>query len=321
MPEQEVTSVTERLIAKNQPAAKVEAKADENISEEEIHSEEQSTEENISQESSTQNDTSLVTKELAESLGIPKGFIGKPLSEVGKSYRASLKEMNENNQRLIQLETNFNELKGQLTQQQAQKAEAQAAAQVKDELGPMPSSFDEPEKFAAWLEKRDEIREAKILKAIEDSGKKLSDSFKNDPTLKQAQELAAKETEKVTLSLLQEGLPKEVDAGKVIDAWFEENKDDYQKLVDSGIYLNKPEKFARDVVNWYKALSFDDLKNKKESDIMKKIHQKTKENLQKAAQSVKVTTPHRQEEKEEPDTVTSRLVRKAIRGRALKNSA
>jgi len=120
MPEQEVTSVTERLIAKNQPAAKVEAKADENISEEEIHSEEQSTEENISQESSTQNDTSLVTKELAESLGIPKGFIGKPLSEVGKSYRASLKEMNENNQRLIQLETNFNELKGQLTQQQAE---------------------------------------------------------------------------------------------------------------------------------------------------------------------------------------------------------
>jgi len=307
----QAASLVQNLIQKNTPAPEAQAE-NENISDQEIYNEEQSTEDNSSQESSTQNETSLVTKELAESLGIPKGFIGRPLSEVGKSYRASLAEMNENHQRLITLETNFNELKGQITKKEAATAEAQAAAQVKNELGPMPNSFDEPEKFAAWLEKRDEIREAKILKAIEDSNEKLSDNFKNDPTMLQAQELAAKETEKITLSLLQEGLPKDVEASNLLNAWFEANKDEYGQLVEAKIYLNKPEKFVRDVLNWYKAQSYDSLKNKKESDILKQIHKKTKENLEKAGKVTKtfMGSQPRNDEGEKPKTMSAKIAEK-----------
>jgi len=321
------SSIVKNLVQRNMPAQSEAQAENENVPDSEIHNEEQSTEENISQESSTQSETSVVTKELAENLGIPKGFIGRPLSEVGKSYRASLTEMNENHQRLITLEanenhqrlitleTNFNELKGQITKKEAAIAEAQATAQVKNELGPMPNSFDEPEKFAAWLEKRDEIREAKILKAIEDSNKKLSDNFKNDPTMLQAQELAAKETEKITLSLLQEGLPKEVKASDLLDAWFDANKEDYFLLVKSGIYLNKPEKFVRDVLNWHNALSYDALKNKKESDILKQIHKKTKENLEKVGKVSKtfMSSQPRNEEGEKPKSISSKIAEKLKR--------
>lgn len=216
---------------------------------------------------------SLVTAELAEAMNLPKGLIGKPLSQVGESYRKATGEISDTHKRLKDLETNYAALEGQISQAQIKKTEQEANKEVTTEFGKAPDPVDDPDGFQLWLEKRDEIMLEKFQGI-------LKEKLENDPNIKISKELAAERTEQGTILKLQNGLPKDVEASKVLDAWFEDNQEEYAEALQSGRYLNKLDKFVKDVVNWYKAQSFDSLKGEKESDIIKKIHKKTKENLE-----------------------------------------
>lgn len=311
-------SIVKNLITKNTPTQQEE---DSNVDvkrEEELEVEDSSA--NGKDESEIEN--SLVTEELVKTLNLPKGFIGKPLSEIGKSYRESLSWGNENNKKLIQLETKLQTLEGQLSQSQIKNTEEAATKETEEKLGEAPDPVEDPKGFKAWLSKRDSLIEEKITKILENKldnkSKELLKSVDDNPILKQAQEIAAERTESMIYEKIQEALPKTKDgketmkANDVLDAWFEDNEEDYAELVKSGVYKNRPEKLVRDVLTWLKAQSYDSLKNQKESEIIKKIHSKTKENLESLGKKTKTQfqTQPRKTGDEGKETVVSRIVEK-----------
>lgn len=262
-------------------------------------------------------DASLITKELAEQLGIPKDFIGKPLSEIGKSYSASVDWGNTNNKELIQLKTDLETLKGQVSQTQLQKAEKEAKeeADKKTEtlLGEIPDYVDDPTGLNKWLIKRDSLMAETLRKEFREELKEESDKIKKDfqdnPTLKKAEEMALEQTVTILVDNIQGLLPKGVGAGEVLDAWLEDNGENFNELVDGGFYKDKPEKLVKDVINWFKAQSYDSLKDQKESDIIKKIHKETKKNLEKISKTATITKVIKLDtEKKETEGVVSKMV-------------
>jgi hypothetical protein len=283
-------------------------------SEKEIQDESSSVTSN--QDDETDIEDSLVTEELAKVMGLPKGFIGQPLWQVGESYRNSLREQNNNNQELIQLRTSLDELKQQVTQTQVKKSEEDANKEMVDKIGVPPNPFDEPDGFAKWLEKRDTLIETKLTKIIEKKTGELEKSFNENPDLKQARQLALKSTEKNIISIIKDGLPddKKADASGVLDQWLKDNEEDYEAMVQSGLYKAKPERLAKDVLTWFKAQSFDDLKSKKDSDIIKEVHKKTKQNI-KEMSKVKQQEENRKDrnEPDKPDTTASRILEKLLK--------
>jgi hypothetical protein len=309
--EQKSQSIVKSLIAANTPLTKEDnSKSEEEIinNEEEIQSDETSA--NKGKEDDSKVEDSLITDELAKLMNLPKGFIGQPLSSIGKSYRQSLTWGNENNKKLIQLETKLQTLEGQLSESQIKKTEEAANKETIKQLGKPPDPVNEPEEFSAWLEKRDSIMEEKFTKILEKKSQELLKSVDENPHLKQAQEIALEKSESMVYAKLQEGLPKGMNAEVVLNAWFEDNEEDYKELVESGVYKNRPQKLVKDVLTWLKAQSYDSLKNQKESDVIKKIHKNTKANLERIGKHTntidKFTQTNREEKK--PESIAGRIV-------------
>lgn len=241
--------------------------------------------------------SSEITEELAKVLGLPDSFVGKPLSEAGKSYKNTVTWESKNNRLIKNLEAKIDEL----SNSQKDKIEKQADKETTSELGEMPDPVTDSVGFRSWLQKRDD----KIL----DKARAFLDE---NPTLKQSQEMAAREMERLTREGIKDKLPEDVNVDEIIEAWLAENENDYQDMLKSGMYNHKPQRLVKDVVNWYKANSFDSLKDTKESDINKEIHKKVKENLLNKSKSA----PHSQSvkpKKEEPQTAIDRLAEKAMR--------
>jgi hypothetical protein len=307
--EEKSQSIVKTLITKNTPAQQ-EDNSNVDVEEKEVQSDDSSAE---GKGEDSKIEDSLVTDELAKLLNLPKGFIGKPLSTVGKSYRESLTWGNENNKKLIDLEAKLTTLEGQLSQTQIKKTEEEANKETAKQLGKSPDPVEHPEEFYTWLEKRDSLMEEKFNKILESklgtASKELLKSIDDNPILKQAQEQALERTETIIYQKIQEALPKKdgketIKAGDVIDVWF-----DYKYMVEAGIYKNRPDKFVRDVLTWLKAQSYDSLKNQKESDIIKKIHKKTKENLEKVSKTKLpiIINPRKDEKEEEVETIAGKL--------------
>lgn len=245
-----------------------------------------------------------ITAEVAELLGLPKTFIGKPLSEAGKAYKNSVKWENENNKQIKNLQKQVETLLDKLSNQEINQIEKEAAEEAGDTV---PDPVTEPEKFATWLQKRDESIMTKILKKIEEN-----------PSIKTAEEVALQNMENETLKALQAGLPDEVDAGEVMDEWFKENKDDYEDLVNSGIYKNKPKKLIKDILTWYKASSFDSLKSTKDKQVKSEVHKKTVENLKAKGNKTKITFGSNPRPETKSNTTVSRILKNLEERNALK---
>lgn len=300
-------SVVKTLIQKNQPAPIVEAvKETPKIEESPVIVSDDKIEE------------SLVTEELAEEMNLPKGLIGRPLKEVGKSYRESLRWGNDNNQKLIDLETNFRQLEGKISQAEMKSAETAANKETENQLGKAPDPVEDPEGFNKWLDKRDEVIVKRLEKMFEAKAKEISTSVNDNPAIKQAQELAAEQTVKLTTQKLQAFLPDNIDASKLLDAWFEAKEKIIPDILKSNLYVNHQDEFVQDVIDWYKAQSFDSLKSEKESDLIKKIHKKTKENLEKLGKTVNENIVSKKTlEEGKPESTAGRLVTQLQRTRKL----
>lgn len=252
-----------------------------------------------------------ITEELAKTLGLSKTYIGKPLSEAGKAYKGAVSWENENSKQIKSLQKTIEDLVSKLSDKEIDNIESEANREAADTV---PDPYDDPKGFSTWLQKRDElIMEKAVKKAVE--------KVEENPQIKAANELAIKQMQEETVRALKAGLPDEVDALDVMDQWFEENKDDYEDMVETGLYKNKPDKFVRDVLNWYKANSYDSLKKTKESDIRKKVHEKTVANLKAKGNKTKIkygTSPRGGTTKQ--DTAVSRILKNLEAELALKNA-
>lgn len=229
----------------------------------------------------------LITEELAKSFGVSKSFIGKPIEELAKSHKEALKWGTENSQQLKEMSKQLEELKSGLNQKQVESAQEV----VEDELGDMPDPVDDPKGFKDYMKS--------FKKALRDEAiKEAKAQIENDPSIKTAQDLAAKQSEEMTLKLIQSSLGEDEKADEVLQNWFEANEKYVPQLMESGIYKNNPEKLANDILQFHKANSFDALKSAQDSDTKLKIHQKTKENLARVKPSMtKSSTSPRTETK------------------------
>jgi hypothetical protein len=314
--EEKPQTIAQRLISNLQPAeAKVES------ADEEIQIDDSGV---IDKTDDSKYEDSLVTEELAEALHLSKSLIGKPLKEAGKSIKETYSWANENNKKLIQLETKLSNIEGQLSTKQVKEAETAANLETKNQLGKMPDPLEKPEEFAEWLEKRDEIKEQKMLKVFEEKTKGIVKSFDDNPKLKQAEEIAAQNTWNQINESIQTNLPKDMKADDVLNAFFENNPEEdlYIKVGDQkiSIYDGKPRKFVADVLTWLKSQSYDSLKNQKDSDVIKKIQKKTKENLEKISSRtvLKTNVTTRKEGDEKPESIGRRLADKLQASQRLK---
>jgi hypothetical protein len=113
-------------------------------------------------------------------------------------------------------------------------------------------------------------------------------------------------------------------ADDVLNAFFENNPEEdlYIKVGDQkiSIYDGKPRKFVADVLTWLKSQSYDSLKNQKDSDVIKKIQKKTKENLEKISSRtvLKTNVTTRKEGDEKPESIGRRLADKLQASQRLK---
>lgn len=307
---EETLTTAQRLVKANTPedTKKVEPENEaEEPKEKEIQNEDPPVEQD--QDGDSKVEDSLITEELVKVMGLPKGLIGRPLSEVGKSYKESVRWGNENNQELIQLKSRLEQLEGQVTDSQKAKVEKEAQKETEDLLGEIPDTIDDPHGFNEWLKKRDEIVEKKFSKIIEDKLGDVMEKINNNPSLKTAEDLAAKNATKQIVRTLDEQLPEGAGGETLLNAWLDEKAEDYELLAKSGYYKNNPKKLTDDILSWYKAQSYDSLKNEKESDIIKKIHTKTKENLNKVSSTkAKIPTkPKIPDEEREAEGTAGRL--------------
>ena len=249
-----------------------------------------------------------ITEEIAEILGLPKTFIGKPLRDAGKSYKETVKWENENNKQIKELKSTVEALVSKLSNKELNQLDKEASSEAADVI---PDPTIEPEEFAKWLQKRDDLFMTKVL-----------DKIGEDPSIKATRDMALKQMEIEAMNTLQNGLPDDVDAQDVMDKWFEDNKDDYQDMVDAKLYKNKPAKLVKDVLTWYKANSYDSLKNMKESDIKKQVHKKTVENLKAKGNRTKTNYSSNPRPKVgQKDTAVSRILRNLQERQATRDSA
>lgn len=235
-----------------------------------------------------------ITEELATQLGLPNTFIGKPLSEAGKAYKNAVKWENKNNEEIKELRTTLETLVSQLSDKDINKIEQEANKEAADNV---PDPVTEPERFNEWLSKRDELIVQKVLAKVDEN-----------PKLKAADEMAQQQMENNTIEALDAGLPEDVEAATVLNDWFEDNKEDYEDMVKSGLYKNKPQKLVKDILTWYKANSFDSLSNTKESDIKKQVHKKTVENLKAKGNKTKTNMSSNARPKQGDNTAVGRIL-------------
>jgi len=271
--------------------------------EEKVETETEETEE--SEESESIGDT-LIDEELAEVLGLPKTFIGKPLKDAGKSYKETVKWENENNKQIKNLQRTVEDLVNKLSDKEINQIEKEANAEAADEV---PDPVTEPEKFNEWLQKRDDLIMQKVLKKVEEY-----------PSFKAVDEIAIQRMEEETLKSLQAGLPEDVKASDVMNGWFNDNKDDYEVMVKTGLYKNKPKKLIKDILIWYKANSYDSLKNTKESEMKSQVHKKTVENLKAKGNKTKTNFSSNPRPQIEKTSVVSTILKNLEEQAALKNS-
>lgn len=252
----------------------------------------------------------IITAKDAKDLGLPPSFIGKPLSEAGKSYKEVVKWENKNNQEIKQLKAMLEELRPFITKEHIDKAEVEADEEIDDD---MPDPYTEKAAYKKWLADRDRRRD-------ELTAKKVLEQVKNLPSLKTAEQIALKQQEKATIDLIKDALPDGVDVIAEINKWAKEHEDSLQSLTESNYYQNNPKKLAEDVINWYKANSYDSLKSEKENDIKKQVHKKTVENLKAKGDKTKTNLSSNPRIENNLNTAVGRILANLEQSVAAKNS-
>ena len=227
-----------------------------------------------------------ITEEYAKQNGLPKGFIGKPWNELGSAYLNVLKLADKASQTNKSLEKRLSDMEKKLTAKEAATVENKVEQAVDDQIGeaPEPMEFDTTAEYkkalSKWMDKRDEIREKKLMEALD---KKLGSKY--DPKLKTLEDQRSEELktkyENAFMKDFQDGIssihngviPEGIDFEQIKVAWLEEAQKEYSEDELKVLYGGKPSRMAKDIVKFYKEnLKDEDLteaQKKREADKLK----------------------------------------------------
>ncbi|MFA5715802.1 MAG: hypothetical protein WC998_08675 [Candidatus Paceibacterota bacterium] len=221
-----------------------------------------------------------ITKEDVKELGLSKTFIGKPYEKTLKTVVLQLGKWNtQQSQKLANIEKEFGELKVKLSPKEKKEVEEK----VEEELPKMPDPFDDPEGFAKWLDKRDNLTLKKFRKEFEDK-------LKEQDTRGKISEFEAKENRTVLWEEVESGLHKisgDEFETKLVETvsnefaeYLEDMEEDEFKEFNS-FYHGKPKKLAAEMLRWYKSELYDRTKTpkKEEKQKPKETHEEKVEKL------------------------------------------
>lgn len=154
-----------------------------------------------------------ITEEFAKRHGLPKGFVGKPIEEIGKAYKEANKTISKLGQERANLEKQISEISNKTTK-----------STFKEKLDELPDPIDDlegfREKMAVLLE---EVREAS----------------KPQP----------KSPEEVFIAELSSRLPKGVDIEQLIEDFRWDNEDEIAEMQSE--YQKAPRLLVRDIVKYH----------------------------------------------------------------------
>ncbi len=274
MPHEE-KNVYEEILEDNE----VKEKSEE--TEEEIEeSGEESSEASEKEENAQTSKERKITKEDVKELGLSKTFIGKPYEATLKTVVLQLGKWNtQQSQKLANIEKEFGELKVKLSPKEKKEVEEK----VEEELPKMPNPFDDPEGFAKWLDKRDDLTLKKFRKEFEDK-------LKEQDTRGKISEFEAKENRIVLWEEVDNGLKKisgDEFEPKLVETVFNEfaeyledmEEDEFKEF--QSFYHGKPKKLAAEMLRWYKSVLYDRTKTpgKEEKQKPKETHEEKVERL------------------------------------------
>lgn len=270
------------------------------FSEEEIaEANEQGSEESVSER--------LLTEAEVKELGLPKNFVGKPFKDAGKSYKETVKWQNKNNQEIKNLEKKLETVLDKISDKDLKNIEDEAGTEaIADVIKDVPDSVTEPEKFAKWLLETIQTVSQKQSGLIVE---KIMEKVGDIPSIKTAEDVALQNMENETMKALQAGLPEGVKAAEVFEEWFNDNQEDYEAMVQTGLYKNNPNKLIKDILIWHKASNYDSLKSTKDKTIKKEVHKKTVENLRAKGDKTKTNFGSNPRQKIQKNTTVSKILK------------
>jgi len=257
---------------------------------EEVTKEVEETNQEVIQEEPEQvesENTNVLSSEYVKEFGLPKEFIGKPVTELGKSYRNLLGKLTEQGQTISQLKKS-----------KVENTEKEVVVEEKD----FPDPVEFPEEFK---------------KALKDFRSKVKDELRREilnevePTLKPAQEIAMKNQQIEISKAISNGL-EGVEAKEAITLWSEQNPD-LVEAIKNGDKTIDTNFFIKDVINTFKANQYDSLKENNGELIKNEVHKKLKNELTKQPKFEKTVFSKQKEIKQRTlqDEIYADLVEKA----------
>lgn len=244
-----------------------------------------------------------ITEEYAKQNGLPKGFIGKHWSELGSAYLNVLKLADKASQANKSLEKRLSDMEQKLTVKEAATVEAKTEHAIDVQIGeaPEPMEFDTTAEYkkalSKWMDKRDEIREKKLVEALE---KKLGSRY--DPKLKTLEDQRSEELktkyENTFMKDFTDGIsnihngeiPEGLDFEQIKDSWLKEVSEEYTEEELTVLYGGKPSRMAKDIVKFYKEnLKTEDMTEAEKKRVADKLKQKEIEKLKEKQKNSRTT--------------------------------
>lgn len=171
----------------------------------------------------SEDSTLLITEKIAKEAGLPKELIGKPIDELGKSYRNLLADYTKKASELAELK-------------KVQVKDTPKEAEKELSIDEMPDPIEDIEGFKEWMKRYDAQSKSRLkqeLKPIEDA--------------KRAQSV------KDTFDNIADAVGKNVDIKTLIDEWGEHSglsEEDYE------IYTSNPKRLIKPVIDYYYAKAY-----------------------------------------------------------------
>ena len=184
---------------------------------------EEAEEEEETESEESEDSTPLITEKIAKEAGLPKELVGKPIDELGKSYRNLLTDYTKKSSELAELK-------------KVQVKDTPKETEKELSIDEMPDPIEDIEGFREWMKRYDAQSRNRLKKELEPI-----------ETAKKAQ------TVKDTFDNIADAVGKNVDIKSLIDEWGEHSElseSDYE------IYLSNPKRLIKPVIDFYYAKAY-----------------------------------------------------------------
>lgn len=206
-------------------------------------------------------DSNVITEELAKEAGLSNTFIGKPITELAKAYKEANKQFTVKSQETAEFRRRLEQLESNISSKaQTQKEETQ----VEDAFENIPDPIEYPEEFQKWA--KGLVKTVSNLKNV------------SSKDLEEVKTFTERQKDQQILGSIQSGLPEGVSADEVLKEWaalgYITNTSDLQ------FWRNKPKAFAENVISYYKLKHTQEMEKERSQKLGDAELAKTKTSLQ-----------------------------------------